>query len=744
MITFNDSLFLYNETFELQDMLNVLPNIPEEVIKWGEINGKKYRRVFVKFADKLPSNIADSNNPLFKTFTIDDKFMKKVVIKECIDPADEKTKVKCLYFPNICIPKSFSFSLLTYLFGYLFNISNKCFILSLKYENGNQDLCSNTPRDFAKEPTNFFPISLIDCSDLLDVMFGTWCIGVNKKPIFKLRPNTENTMNNYEELFYKEYYLMLQRFKNVLDNCEKLGLKKLHLPINYSQIKVMLVYRGPKESYSSIDISKLFSAHHTWNYSKVYIHSDNIDGFLSNPRPIQYVKTSTNSSNAFKGVEPLFNTCALYSGQAIKDGISLHHIEIFPNMNINLVFTNINANATWESITGTLKEWIDANYIELLKKIKLNEAVYNLNFKYEYYVPYFSTMNGSVNILGLNVHDIENLNDILQQETCNMKFKTRTSIEFNTYEFHNISSEHAFLYLRGVHEFITAPIVYKELLPNIHVGATDDGGVLTFKDSNGYEELMFTLGMVIGCFKKLNMNDVNNASKAIAAVNEGSELNEEAIRKKSTKFGKNLLKILEKMDPRLFGPRKVGKGTRSFSGLCQKQKQRVVPITKDEYDYLQKIVPESVANLQNQSYPDQRIYLFCPYKKYPFLNYHTFPHQLCIVRCTTKSSNRTQYNFCAKGLGAEHVADIKNKYENQTITLYNPLITKGRKCKLPDEWKLILVNYVLIKLNLNSSVMQYCREEFDKTAFIIKRDATHNRYLILTEYNASEDYVLVI
>ena len=383
--------------------------------------------------------------------------------------------------------------------------------------------------------------------------------------------------------------------------------------------------------------------------------------------------------------------------------------------------------------------------MDVLKKSKLSEAIYSLDFKYEYYIPYFNKMNGNVNLVSLTLADLDSLNEIFQEETCKVRFKTRTSLEFNVYEFMTVATKQNYMYLKGVHEFITTPITYKELMPGVHVGIGDLGGNLTFKGINSYGELLFTLGFVLGTFKKLDANS-NSNSQAIKAVdNESSDkMDIEAIRKKSTKYGKNLLKLLEKIDPRLFGPRKIGKGIRSFSGLCQKQKQRVVPITKEEYDYLHQIVPNSVANLANQSYEHQRVYLFCPYKKYPFLNYHTFPRQLCIVRCTTKSSNKTQYNFCARDLGAEHIADINNKYENQTITLYNPLITKGRRCKLPDEFKMILVNFVLIKLNIDSNIMKFCKEEYDKVAFIIKRDAMNNRYLILTEYNAENDYVLII
>ena len=743
MLEFNEKLFIFDELITVRDLKNSIKNIPEE-LKYNADKPFPHKYFYIKFSSTIPENIKDSSNALFTSFNIDEKFVRKTVIKECKNPKDPKQTIKYIYFPNFALLKTADLITINYVLAYFFNIDHNSITSALNYDNGNFHLCSNVKRDFANnEKDCLFAHQKANITESYTIFYKILCIGDNHNLNMIIQQSNNTELANYEELFYKEYYLTISRFKHILENVKKQNINRLKLAINYSQITVLLAYHAPYTSHTSIDIAKLFNIHHPWNYSKIYIQSDNIDNYLSNPRQIQYVKTSNSATNVFKGVEPLFNTCALYSSIPIKDGLALNHIEIFPSMNINLVFTNINVNLTWEEIEETLKTWIDENYIDVLKKAKLTEAIYSLDFKYEYYVPYFSKMSGSLNIPNLSLNDIDTLNEILQQESCKIRFKTRTSMEFNTYQFHSVATKQNYVYLRGVHEFITIPIVYKELLPSVHVGMNDSGGILTFKDVNSYDELLFTLGFVIGSFNKLGSLDMNN-SEALAAIEKSSKLDIEEIRKKATKYGKNLLKLLEKIDPKLFGPRKIGKGIRSFSGLCQKQKQRVVPITKEEYDYLHEIVPNSVVSLVNQTYDHQRVYLFCPFKKYPFLNYHSFPHQICIVRCTTKSSNKTQYNFCATDLGAEHIADINNKYENQTITLYNPLITKGRRCKLPDEFKMILVNFVLIKLNIDSNVMKYCKEEFDKVAFIIKRDFINSRYLILTEYNAEYDYVLII
>lgn len=753
MIDFTEQTFLYQEPIFVIDNKNTLSDkVPKDVITEYRKNERIIKSFYIQFSQKIPDKMHNNNNSLFTSFKIDHDVLKQFKLKDWINPTTNK-KIKIIYLPNLCLPNTISIKTLQYIVGYLFDVNNESLLIYHDYNNGNLNLFSNEPRDFMHNEADYiyaFEKTMYKLDNIehvsQNIVYNSMSIGFNKNWKIISISTSASSIGNYEEMFYKDYCQTVLYIKKILDNVEKLNIKKLPVNISYNTIKVVLAYHAPQEVFSSIDIYKLFNIHHPWNYSKIYVHSDNVDNFNNNPRPMQYVKyKGFNDVNVFKGIDSIFNACCLYCGTDLGHGLVLHHLEIFPCMDVNLVFTNVNMTATWDEITSYLKQYIDNNYISILKKAKINEAIYNLNFDYKYYIPYLGGINGTINILSLSVSDIENINSILQQETPNLRFKTRTSIELNGYGIHSVSLKERFSHIFYVHEVLTQSIVYKEILPSFHVGLTDDNnGVLTFKDVNTYEEMIFNVAMLIGQFKKLNHNLAIHNSEAVKAIQKSNQMDIESIRKNCSKYGKNLLKLLEKMDPRLFGPRKVGKGSRSFSGLCQKQKQRVVPITKDEYEYLYNIVPNSVANIQNQSYPEQRIYLFCADKKYPFLNYHIFPHQLCIIRCTTKQSNKTQYNFCAKSLNAEHLADIQNKYENQTITLYNPLITKGRKCKLPDEFKMILVDYVLIKLNIEESIYKFCMDNYNKQPFIIERDPVNSRYLLLVEYNANVDYVLII
>ena len=64
------------------------------------------------------------------------------------------------------------------------------------------------------------------------------------------------------------------------------------------------------------------------------------------------------------------------------------------------------------------------------------------------------------------------------------------------------------------------------------------------------------------------------------------------------------------LDPILFGKRKVGNKTINYSGLCQKYKQRVVPIAEEEYNVLVKSIPDSVVKLKNQTYENTYLLQF--------------------------------------------------------------------------------------------------------------------------------------
>lgn len=600
--------------------------------------------------------------------------------------------------------------------------------------------------------------SILAISDLTN---KTVSIGSNPI-IISIVKNTDSRTNIYEELFYPNYLTTATYYKNVINHAKKLNLSKTPFTLNISQVTVQLIYKGPAASHSNLNIVKLFNMNHvSEKCSKIYIQSKILDDYKRNERQKQYVKVFRNSANQFKGVDAQYNTCSFYMSEQIFErntnvntGILMHHLDVSENMNVSFVFTNTNMKNTYEHILDMATQYIATSAESILRKIKLNEAIYNTEYRYCYYVPVITNITASFTIASSTMEDLQGTSAIMHQEIPQLKFATRSSMYFSAYSFYSLSYWYRMMYLQNAHEFLTTGIIYKDIFPTIHCIHNDETKEMTVTLGNmsTYDNLVYSASLIIGSVKKPTshflLEDIG-----ITDDHEG-KVDVNAIRKMALKYDKKLLKLLTRIDPTLFGPRYIGTKNRSYSGLCQKREQRPIPITEHEYEELMKdpSLRQSLTKLQNQTYPEQTICLFCADKEYKFLNYHHFPNQTCIVRCTSKSSNKTQYEHCVKSLNAQNRIDIQNRYENQTITLYNTLITRGRKCRVPDEIKDVLTSYVLIKLNVNHGrIDSYCMETWAKHAFIIQREMTRHgdmfvcdRYRIKTDYSTDFDYVLIL
>ena len=83
--------------------------------------------------------------------------------------------------------------------------------------------------------------------------------------------------------------------------------------------------------------------------------------------------------------------------------------------------------------------------------------------------------------------------------------------------------------------------------------------------------------------------------------------------------------------------------------------------------------------------------------------------------------------------------------ENQSITNYNPIITRGRKCRLPDELILALPRYICYKPNIDfTDIDAYIQDTYHKLPFVICRNLRKETYEIWSDYTLDHDYVLVL
>lgn len=583
----------------------------------------------------------------------------------------------------------------------------------------------------------------------------------NNPIIITIVKNSDSRANIYEEIFYPNYLTTASYYKSIMSHAEKQKMSEMNFSLNIQQVVIKLIYKGPPEAHANINIVKLFNMNHVnEKCSKIYLQSKIYDDFRCSTREYQYIKVFKNTANHFKGIDSLYNTCSFYLSENIIDpqsqrnsGIIAYHMDVAENMTLTFSFTNTNTKNDYDYIMDMCLSYIANNAIKILRKIKINETIYNTEFRYDYYIPVIDNISAGFNISNTTIEDLSHITEIMDQEIPTTKFRTRSSICFSCYSFYNLAYWYHMMYLGNSHEFLTSPIVFKDIFPYIHCMFNDETHEMnvTLVRMSSFENLRYCASLIIASVNKPSTNIVEDI-KFIDVSTGKIDIN--AVRKMADKYDKKLLKLLTKLDPVLFGPRYVKTQQRSYSGLCQKKEQRPIPLTDEEYEELLKHdeFKPSITRLQNQTYPEQSLCLFCADKEFKYLNYHHFPNQKCIIRCTSKPSNKNQYDYCIKELNAENTIKIDNKYENQTITLYNTLITKGRKCRVPEEIRPVLANYILIKLDIDSDKIEnYCLDTWGKHAFIIQRvmseyDSTMvcNKYSILTDYSSDVEYVLIL
>jgi len=415
-------------------------------------------------------------------------------------------------------------------------------------------------------------------------------------------------------------------------------------------------------------------------------------------------------------------------------------MSVCENMTIDITFTNLNTTMGYEDIVSKLRRWVDAELIAFLQYTDLHECIYLDSFSYYKYVPMVNGLTATITVENASIKDINEVGNILLQKIPVIRFPTRTSIQFNTYGFRTYGSYYKLLYLLEYQDFLTENIIQKNLLPIAHVGLNTERktAFITISNAFNYRNLMFNFYYILYGFDKLD--------KKFKDTSDLNTLTFENIRKRSLKYEKKtLLKVLLMTDPRLFGSRNVKGTIRPYSGLSQQQNQRVIPLTYEEYNIVKAKAPNTIINVQNQTYPDQRLYLYCPWTDTKFINFHSFPGQLCTVKCTTKASNKSQINYCVNQLGVSDMIFVDYKYENQTITLYNPLLSVGRKCKVPSEIMTTFFDYILLKLPIKiHDVEHYCMDNYQKHSFIIQRDPKTQAYRIFSDFNVDYDYILIL
>lgn len=602
-------------------------------------------------------------------------------------------------------------------------------------------LFANTPINLIiKLLSSVLKVSLIDVSikfkQNFKVPFNVYsnylCIGRNPLELI-INSNFKSEYMDYTTDFLKWYTLNYDYIlNNIINNPDKNIFKCNH---NFTTYEIVFY---PKSS-RICDLVELFNFHYTeYKFKRVIIHDSNLCMYHNDDK-VQYIKNSKTYSVNTKHIIPKQNTLTLMYLCDISDEICLESIDIYRDTTFKLNFI-VSHNITLDDFNSIVDTYLKKSLNELFEMLMIGYTSYGISTKLtidDYYqMP--GKFDSTYLIKNISSKNINQLKKLLTLDDIVSRFSSNTSLAIMSFTFINESLIYQFNNNYINKETINDNMTKINLLPEIHFTFGDNNLTIFCNKFYSIDELIFILSFTIPL---LDFNPDNNKQQ-----NESVE--EQILDRVKNIPVKQNLKQLVATDPELFAPRVVGKNPRAYSALCQSKEQRPGIISSSEYEVLKLTHLNSIMKLQNQTYPDQTLYLLCPYESYPILNFHHFNNQKCIVRCTTKQANISQFMTCSKELNAE-VLNITTSFnhQSQSIIKFNDNLPHRRQCYLPSELS-FLSDFVCSNVNdtieNNEPWEDYLKRIYGCVPLIIKRDSETRTYEILTNYDFNNNFIYTL
>ena len=602
-------------------------------------------------------------------------------------------------------------------------------------ENENKTLTENEKTNWTHLNENLLDYSVFD---------NNTSIGYRKYFVYVIKRNyTVNTSYDYK--FY-ENYLNICRYIISTPFYDKITREDILKNKACQNLEIFLVY--PEEKViDTIDIVKLFNITNiSQTLKKVLIHDTSLTEFNDEDREVQYVKHSNNLTEPFKNTFSRFNCCSVYIVNEIFPSIVLSRIEFYKTGLIKCCFMIKDPELQWETIREVMAKYFQNNFWKMFEKLHVDECVYNFKFDIHKLIPIYGAYSFIFNLDSVKSKKFTNFVEISNQNIPTMVYKTNTSIFLNTYSIQSLESFYNYYYARTYRTMSTDTTIRSDVLSHSHIQVLDEeNAVIYFTKIYSLDDLVMNSILFLSMF---GLNSSSNDKEENNLANLPPEKQIEKIRKKYQKIPtKKGIKKLNEIDPILFGTRIINDDEiRPYSALAQKKEQRVVSITKNEYEIIHETQPEYVINIKNQSQSSQRLYLFCPWEKFPYLNFHHYHNQLCIPKCTTAITKKTQYLYCNNQLEAKGFRTDFNGDSSKMVVYYSPLLLPGRRCFPPDELSVVCENYLLLKLPPGTDLLTFCRENYNTLPCVILRNNIDKQYILQTEvsFRDSTNYTLII
>ena len=593
--------------------------------------------------------------------------------------------------------------------------------------------CKTTNFDISNNDKFNFKIPFLTYAHFL-------CVG-NEELNFYTNDPISKDYGNYLDEFMKWYFNMTNLYVKNLKLMETKKIKTIEVNYSISNIEVTN-YCLRKNVYT--DIIKLFNNHNTnYIFKRVIVHDKSLDEYY-NVDNVQYVKNVKDFNLSTKHVQGKENVLTLFYSLIINENVTLEYIDIFKSGTYRFCFT-IKHKMNIDDIKKVIFDYLKVHNEEIFKLLMLDECSYTSDsvksLQYTDYNQEVSKLQSFYLINDTTVEDVKNLNILLSIKGFESRFNSNSSIMLNSNAFYdtNIIFDFEQMYLnKGL---LNENLTRINTLPETHVTFSNGMTSIFCNKFTNIEELIYNLALFLPFIKCENLH-VEEEGEGVEYI-----LN----RLKNIPIKQNL-KQLSALDTKLFGPRIVLKNPRAYSALCQSKEQRPVPITESEYEVLSKAIPESVFNIENQTYTGQRLYLACPYEDFKYANFHQFNNQLCIVRCTTKLSNPSQYEQCSNDLDNQNINDQKLGHQSHSIIKYNENLPYDRACQLPSELQAVFPDFICMRSDyimrgMNEDYVSFFQRSFGCIPLIIQRVSDADQYIILSEYELTQDsikYFLVL
>lgn len=771
MITLDYKDLIYTEPVCVIDTNSAIPLYTEigstNIIKpgTGEITNDVFdkhvgsRFLYIQFATEVPSHVNNDIRSMLSDSPPDPVLLMKYTVKEAQVWNYRRRKYvnsKVLYFPNIMISKimkpSAILNLVSTIVGIYVTNDVKCY-LTTHYDS---------TYNFSTSPTKLTAAELLHyessyMSDIYEAPSHEIEYSIGNCSMLTALSGSYNDFNIFDRNVYFICNNLMRDIKTIKEGLSASNNNKIRPPEKITpfitQFEILMTYMVPIPVTDRININTLFTSFNVKPdgiIQKTSICRNSMKTINDNTK-LQYYKICKGGQDSFKSLPYIFNMILFMIGDAVGKGLTVSSIAIDPCGNILITVTNNNIKLTAKDIPKIMKPWCCSRVFDILDESHYKTHCY-ANIEREKYVVSIQNISTTFSVTNIP-HNIINASSYLFRNNAFIsQFASRSSLQFSAPSYCDNGLIYTMYCLAEANYTIPMNIT-KLTQSSTHImfdGMRGEPGSLRFtmtKVHSFHEMSMLTMA-ILGLCPHYSVDTDSNI-----VLHEGMSLENIITASQShdsKRSAKALLKQLIMIDPILFGNRDVVGGiSRPYSSLCQKHKQRPVPITEEEYDFIRNegSMETSIANLKNQTYPTQRIYLLCPYKMYPFMNFHVLRNnQPCIVRCTTKNTNKSQYDFCTTQLGTIGARTIVNRYENQSITKFNPLINPGRLCKLPDELLPLFTNVVLKKIPIVNTIecRKWCIQTYDREPYIIERNLRNMEYFIVGDNIPHADNILCI